>query len=188
MDHEAQAEGQTPESFRAYLYNLARMRLDPRLRSKVDPADVVQQTLLEAIQDQGQFRGHSEVEQKAWLRQILARNLANTVRDLSRSKRDLSRERSLEVVLAESSSRLEHWLAAEQSSPSERAEHNEQLLRLDEAVTALPEAQREVVVLRYYHGWPLADIGRHLGRTHSAVAGLLHRGLSQLRSLMHDQE
>ena len=188
MDPGAQAAGRTPEDYRAYLTSVARLRLDPRLQSKVDPADVVQQTLLEAVRAQDQFRGHSAAEQKAWLRQILARNLANAVRDLWRGTRDPSRERSLEAALEESSSRLDSWLAAEQSSPSERAERNEQLLRLDEALTALPEAQREVLVLRYYHGWPLADISRHVGRTSSAVAGLLHRGLSQLRALMHEPE
>jgi RNA polymerase sigma-70 factor (ECF subfamily) len=188
MDHAAQPGGRTPEDYRAYLYQIACARLDPRLWSKLHPEDVVQNTLLEALQDQDQMRGKSEAEQKMWLRQILLHNLANAVRDLRRAKRDVALERSLEQALEESSSRLEAWLAAEQSSPSERAQRNEQLRRLDEVLAALPEAQREVVVLRYYHGWSLAEMCQHLKRSQSAVAGLLHRGMKQLRTLMREPE
>jgi len=187
MDPGAQAAGRTPEDYRAYLTSVARLRLDPRLQSKVDPADVVQQTLLEAVRAQDQFRGHSAAEQKAWLRQILARNLANAVRDLWRGKRDPSRERSLEAALEESSSRLDSWLAAEQSSPSERAERNEQALRLAQALGALPDLQREALVLRHCQGWSVSQIGEHLGRSRAAVASLLRRGLAQLREVLHER-
>src|SRR5215469_2906430 len=169
------------ERFRPYLLMLARARLDPRLKAKLDASDVVQQTLLEAHQGLAQFRGQTSGEQAAWLRQALARNLANAVRDLRRDKRDVARERSLEAALDESSARLEGWLAAEQSSPSQRAERHERALRLAEALAALPEGQREAVVLRHWHGWPLADIARQLGCTTAAVTGLLHRGLKNLR-------
>ena len=177
-----------PEDFRDYLANLARWRLDPRLRSKLDPDDVVQQTLLEAYTGLDQFRGQSEGEWTAWLRRILLRNLANAVRDLGRLKRDAGRERSLDTVIEESSLRLAALLAADQSSPSEQAQRQERAVQLEEALATLPEAQREVVVLRHLHDWPLADISRHVGRSQSAVAGLLHRGLTQLRNLLPEPE
>ena len=171
-----------------YLHLLARMHLDRRLRGKLDASDVVQQTLLQAHQALDGFRGHTEGEWAAWLRQILARNLAHAVRDLGRDKRDVERERSLEAALDESSARLEAWLAAEQSSPSERAGRNEQLLRLAEALAELPEEQREAVVLHYFQGCSLAEIGRHLGRSTGSVSGLVYRGLKRLRGLFHQAE
>ena len=149
---------------------------------------MVQNTLLEAHTARDQLRGRSEAEQKMWLRQILIHNLANAVRDLRRAKRDVALECSLEQALDDSSSRLDAWLAAEQSSPSERAQRNEMLLRVDETLAALPEAQRQVLVLRYYHGWPLADICRHVQRSQTAVAGLLHRGMVQLRTVLCETE
>jgi RNA polymerase sigma-70 factor (ECF subfamily) len=165
---------------------LARLQLDPRWQAKLDPADIVQQTLLQAHQGRDQFRGQTAAEQAAWLRQILARVLANVARDLGRAKRDTGRERSLEAALEESSARLEAWLAAEQSSPSESVERHERLLRLAEALAQLPKDQREAVTLHHLQGWSLAELAKHLGRSEAAVAGLLQRGFKKLRELLQD--
>jgi RNA polymerase sigma-70 factor (ECF subfamily) len=176
------------ERFRSYLLLLARVRLDPRLRAKVDASDVVQQTLLEAHRNLAQIRGRTVAEQAAWLRQILVRNPANVLRDLRRDKRDVAREQPLRAALDESASRLEAWLAAEQSSPSQQVERQERAVRLAEALTALPENQREAVVLRHWHGCSLVEIGERLGCTTAAVTGLLHRGFRKLRQQLHDLE
>ena len=176
------------ERYRNYLRLLARLQLDPRLRGKLDPSDLVQQTLLQAYQALDQFRGHSEAEWAAWLRQILARNLARAVRDFGRAKRDLAREQSLQAALDASSARLEAWLAADQSSPSQRAYQAEQAQRLAGALEQLPEAQREALVLQHWQGLSLAEIGAHLGRSPEAVAGLIKRGLKQLRHLLRESE
>jgi RNA polymerase sigma-70 factor (ECF subfamily) len=94
----------------------------------------------------------------------------------------------LEAALEESSARIESWLVAEQSSPSQQAEANEQAVRLAAALATLPELQREALVLRHCQGWPLADISERLGRTPAAVAGLLKRGLRQLRHQLQEPE
>ena len=100
----------------------------------------------------------------------------------------MARERSLEATLAESSARLEAWLAAEQSSPSQQAARNERVLRLAEALTTLSEAQRKALELHYLQGRSVAEIGQELGRSTTAVVGLLHRGLKQLRVLLRELE
>jgi RNA polymerase sigma-70 factor, ECF subfamily len=148
----------------------------------------VQQSLLEAHRDAGQFRGRTDAELRAWLRQILARNLANAVRYLGRQRRDARAERPLEEVLAGSSSRLEAWLADGALPPPERAERDEQLGRLARALARLPEDRREAVELRHLRGWALADIAERLGRTPNAVALLLHRSLGQLREALQESE
>jgi RNA polymerase sigma-70 factor (ECF subfamily) len=174
--------------FRAYLNLLASAHVDPRLRHRLDLSGVVQQTLLEAHRAWERIRGLSPEQQALWLRRALANNLTDEVRKLGTAARDLRRERSLEAALYQSSARLEAWLAAEQSSPSQQAERNEQALQLAEALEKLPEAQREALVLQHWHGWSLAQIAEHLGRTPPAVAGLLHRGLRQLRKHLEERD
>jgi RNA polymerase sigma-70 factor (ECF subfamily) len=188
MNHQAEADPPALERFREYLLLLVRLQLGDPLRGNLDPSDVVQQTLLEAHRKRDQFRGHTGAELAEWLRQMLAFNLADSIRALHRAKRDITRERSLEAALEESSARIESWLVAEQFSPSQQAEANEQAVRLAAALATLPEIQREALVLRHCQGWPLADISKRLGRTPAAVAGLLKRGLRQLRQQLQEPE
>jgi RNA polymerase sigma-70 factor, ECF subfamily len=175
------------ERYRSYLRLLAEAQLGRDGRRGVEPSDVVQQTLLDAHKDRDRFRGESEAEHLAWLRRLLAYNLADAVRAMGRAKRDAARVRSLEAALGESSARLEHWLSADQSSPSERAERNESFVRLAEALVRLPEDNRRALVMRHCQGASLAEISEALGRTPQAVAGLLKRGLATLRDRMPDE-
>jgi len=186
MSREAKGRDRSLDEYREYLVMLARVQLDPRLREKLDPSDVVQQTLLDAHRKRDQFGGQTEAEKAAWLRQILAHNLVDALRAFGRAKRDVARERSLEAALDQSSQRLATWLAAEQSSPSQQAQRHERAVQLADALAALPEAQREALVLQNWHGWSLAEIGRHMDRSPAAVAGLIKRGLKQLRGLLQE--
>jgi RNA polymerase sigma-70 factor (ECF subfamily) len=174
------------EHFREYLRLLARVHVADNLRTKLDPSDIVQQTMLEAHRKRGQFRGTTEAEMAGWLRQMLAFAIADAVRALGRAKRDIARERSLDEAIDQSSKRIDAWLAAEQSSPSQRASRHEEAVRLANALAQLPDAQREAVTLRYCNGRSLAEISQQLGRTPTAVSGLIKRGTKQLRTLLAD--
>jgi RNA polymerase sigma-70 factor (ECF subfamily) len=182
----APERGQILEPYRDYLRLLARLHLDPRLRAKLDPSDVVQQTLLEAYLAMDGWEEHTPAERAAWLRRILAHNLANAIRDFTRARRDVNLERSLEAALDASSSRLGTLLPDAAPTPSKQAEANERLLHLAHALIELPDAQREAIVLRHYENWSLEAISRHLDRSPAAVAGLLHRGLKALRLRLQD--
>ncbi len=166
---------------REYLWALARVGLDPRLRAKLDESDVVQQTLLEAHRDWDQFRGSTAGERYAWLKQILARNLSNLLRDFTRAKRDVSRE-----AVDASSNRLAGWLASDQTTPATALRREDETARVARALAALPEAQREAVILRHWHDWPVAAIADQLQTTPDAVTGLLYRGLKALRGLLRE--
>ena len=169
------------EPFRRYLTVLASVHLDPRLRGKLDPADLVQQTLLRAYAAVAELRSAEPPVVAAWLRKILANELADSVKHFDRDKRAIDRERSLKADLDRSASGLAGWLAADQTSPSAKAANNEELLRLADALAELPERMREVVVLKHCQNWTLQDIATRIGKSVPAVASLLRRGLAQLR-------
>lgn len=184
MAGEAQPAGRRLEQYRDYLRLLARLQLDPRLQSKLDPSDIVQETLLKAHQAQAHFQGRSEAETAAWLRKILANILADTARKYGAAVRDVGQEKSLEAALEESSTRLEKWLAADQPSPGQHALRQEELLRLAKALAQLPQDQRTALEMKHFQGRSVADIARHMGRSKASVAGLLRRGLETLRQLL----
>lgn len=176
------ADPKSLERYRSYLVLLARWHWNPRLQGKLDPSDVAQQTLVQAWQALDDFRGGTDGELRAWLRRILTRYLAELARDFGREKRNVAKEQSLEVVIADSSQRLESWLDDQQSSPQERAERNEHLLQLAEAIAGLPESQQEAISLHYLHGMTAVEIAEVMDRSRTAVAGLLKRGLHTLRT------
>lgn len=170
------------EPFRPYLTALAKLHLDSRLRAKVDPADLVQQTMLRGYAAFHQLGNREPAVIAAWLRRILARTLADTLRHYDADKRAVDLEQSLTADLDRSASGLEGWLAADQTSPSAKAVQNEELIALAEALADLPEAQREVIVLKHLQGKTLTEIAEITGKSVAAVAGLLRRGLEGLRS------
>src|SRR6516165_1458674 len=176
-----------PERYRDLLCVLARqIQMDPRLRRRFDTSDLVQETLLKATQNLEQFRGGTEGELVRWLQGIMQNALADAMRNARAQKRDVAQEEALAVVVNDSSARLHNWLVAPDSSPSQRAEREEQLLRVAAALAKLPEDQRDVVILRDSLDTPVRAIAEQLGRSEKAVAGLLVRGRRKLRDLLQE--
>jgi RNA polymerase sigma-70 factor (ECF subfamily) len=167
---------------RSYLHLLARIQMGAG--SALDPSDVVQQTLLEAHREWTACRATTEGEWVAWLRRMLANNLADALRARKRLRRAATREVSMDAALERSSVQLGCWLADPGPSPSQAADRHEQAVRLAEAVAELPEAEREALVLQHWLGLTVVEIASRLGRTPSAVGGLLKRGLKRLRERM----
>ena len=170
------------ERYRSWLGLLARLQVDARFRAKFDPSDIVQQTLLAAVRDWPKFRGGSEAELAAWLRQILAHVLLHELRRYGGAqRRDIGREVSLEEALAESSRRLGAALAAPGSSPSEQAGRHELELRLADALARLPADHANIIVLRNVEGLSHEEAARRMGRGVGAVRMLWVRALARLR-------
>jgi RNA polymerase sigma-70 factor (ECF subfamily) len=174
------------EKYRDYLRVLARLQMRPWLQGKVDPSDIVQETLLRAHEKQDQFHGKSDAELGGWLRRILATKLAAIARQFRLAGRDLALEQSLEEALRGSSMRLEALLTADSDSPSQKAVHHEDLLRLSQALAQLSEDQRTALEMRYLQARSLESISADLGRSKTAVGGLLRRGLVKLREVLND--
>lgn len=172
--------------YRGYLKLAAAIGVDPRLRDKFDASDIVQETLFEAVRDWDRHAGSSEEERLGWLRRILANNLLDAVKRFRAEKRDARRERSLDESVQATIGRLGDMIAAPSSTPSVRAMREERDLRIADAVAALPDDQRDAVVLQRWHGWTLAEIGAHLGKSAEAAAGLIFRAQRTLHRTLKD--
>lgn len=173
--------------YRDYLLGIAVARLDPRIRARCNPSDVVQETLLEAYRDFHQFRGGLEREFLAWIRQILANNLARMVEvHLLTDKRDLRRERRLEPHSNANGSRLENrdqWFTDNGSSPSKALQRKEQLSAILERIGRLPSNFRDVLILRHIEELPFEEVATRLGKSAGAVRMIWLRALEQLREM-----
>jgi RNA polymerase sigma-70 factor (ECF subfamily) len=179
---DADALGTLLASYRGYLALLARLQTEGRLQAKVDASDVVQEACLEAYRDFPAFRGSTEKELLAWLRQVLSRNLSNLIRHYAGTqRRDVRLEVRLDGDADESSSALEAGLMAVGSSPSQQAGRREQVALLADAIQRLPDDQREAIILRTLRGLSFPEVAARMGRSTDAVEKLWARGLIRLR-------
>jgi RNA polymerase sigma-70 factor (ECF subfamily) len=170
------------EACRPYLLLVANEQVAPDLQAKVGGSDLVQQTFLEAQRDFGQFRGNSEADLLAWLRQILLNNaLAMSRRFRGTDKRDVGREVSLsDTPQADVLNNLRDL----GESPSARAMAHEQDHALRAALNRLPDDYRQVIEWYNYERVPFDEIGQRLGRSGEAARKLWSRALNQLHAIL----
>lgn len=178
------ALGELLQLYRPYLALLARLKANRQLQSKLSDSDLVQDTCLSAHRDFPQFRGTTETEFTAWLREIMAHVTANHTRDLQRQRRDVRLERQLYNLLNQSSQQLERALADPDSSPSRHAARRERAVLLAAALSQLTPDYSEVLILRELEGLSLAEVAQRMGRSTNAVQKLWARAVVQLRRLL----
>jgi RNA polymerase sigma-70 factor (ECF subfamily) len=171
------------ENYRSYLAVLARVHLAKAgvLRGRVDASDIVQDALLQAHTARAQFRGGTEGEFAAWLRRILTNVLIDAQRRHGRQKRDAALDVSCRETIEETASRLSAVPAGDATTPSEYVARRERGVLLAAALESLPDDQRTAVELRYLGECTLEEIVSLMDRSRPSVAGLLRRGLEELR-------
>ncbi len=188
-DGDNEALGRLLEQYRGFLLMLAHRYLSERLRRRIDAADIVQITFLEAKRDLGAFRGTSPAEFAGWLRGMLKNNVATAVtRHVTTQKRSLKREVDGNAKRPGADSVAGGWiqqLPGSTTSPSGVAIRAEAIVVLLDALHQLPETQAEAIRLRYMEGLQLTEIVERTGKSETAVAGLLKRGLHKLRTIMN---
>lgn len=173
---------------RSFAAVIARVQLHHRLRSKVDPSDLAQQSLLEAHRTFDAFKGQTLQHWLAWLKRIVNRNVLDAdkyYRDAA--CRDLRREHL--SAAGDGSSCTVDWPAVDSApSPSEFLFGCERDLRLAEAIERLPDDYRQVVLLRNVERCPFDQIALKMERSRGACQMLWLRALDHLRTLLQDSE
>lgn len=186
-DGETEALGGLLETYRSYLRVLAASQLSNKLGQRVSASDIVQDTMLAAHRDFGDFRGESSEQFSAWLRVILSRNLFRAIeRHIKADKRDIRREVSLDQVAGSVDSSavgLANLLASDQSTASRIVSRGEETRRVVDLLVELPEHYQQVIMLRNFQNLRFEEVAQEMGRTSTATRLLWLRALKKLREL-----
>ncbi len=176
----AESLGPLLQKYANYLRLLATTHIDAKLRARVSPSDIVQETNVDAHRSFATFRGNSEGEFVAWLRTILVHNIARLVeRHVLTEKRDVRREVSLQRIgrsLERSTLRLQNLLASREPSPSSHLLERERAVLLADQLAELPEHYRQVILFRNLEGLPFATVARRMDKSEGAVRMMWLRG------------
>jgi RNA polymerase sigma-70 factor, ECF subfamily len=171
--------------FHDRLIRMAAVRLDRRLAPRIDPADIVQEALLEASRDLSDYLRDRPLPFHAWLRQYVNQRISKLHRHhLGAQRRSIRREEAADWHLPdESSALLAERLIARESSPSQRLLREELRVRVQAALDRLGPRDREVIILRHLEQLSTAETAEVLGITESAVKKRHLRALERLRAL-----
>ncbi len=171
------ALGQAIQACRRYLLTAAAHDLAPDLRVKEGASDLVQETLCEAHRDFQRFEGQTEVELRAWLRRLLAFQVAHAARRYRGTKmRTLGREVPIDTAGCGG-----QFLVDDESSPSSLAVHREEEAALRAALERLPGRMARVVLWRHREDCTFEELGHRLGCSNVAARKLWLRALRQLQ-------
>jgi RNA polymerase sigma-70 factor, ECF subfamily len=168
--------------YRAYLRQFVALRLDPKVRSRVDPSDVVQEAQMEAVRRLKSYLEGPPLPFRLWLRQIALDRLLNMHRyHAGTARRAVGREQPLPE---RSSLLLAQQLLAPGSTPSQRLGRRELARRLTEAIAQLSEGDREILLLRNFEGLSNPEVGYLLGIDPATASQRHGRALLRLHKVL----
>ena len=156
------------------------------MRGKVDPSDLVQQTLLDAWHGEPGFRGNTHGQRLAWLRVILRRVVLQKQRADMTLKRGEGKERVIADAIGRTSLRIEELAVGREPAPDEVVDHAEQTLVVADALDKLPEDYRRVIEMRHFEHLSHVSIAHQLDRTPEATRMLWVRALIKLREAVRN--
>lgn len=174
--------------YRGRLRRMVAVRLDPRLASRVDPSDVVQEVMADAAKRLPAYLQSRPIAFYPWLRQLAWNRLVDLYRfHVLGAKRAVGREVACAAALSdESVMALAKRLAGSSTSPSRNALREELRQRVRAALARLPEGHREVLVMRHLEQLSIKEIAAVAGMTEGTVKSRLFRGMEQLHRLLND--
>jgi RNA polymerase sigma-70 factor (ECF subfamily) len=168
---------------RPSLRSFVEFHLDSRIRGRVDPSDVVQETQLEVLRRMDDFLRRRPMPFHLWLRKTAYGRLLNLHRDhVQRARRSVRRE----VAWPERSSLLLAQPLLRGSSPSKRLEARERAERVSQAVAGLSESDREILLMRHAEELPYEEIACLLDIEAAAARKRYGRALIRLQRALSD--
>ncbi|MAT15974.1 MAG: RNA polymerase factor sigma-70 [Planctomyces sp.] len=185
---DATAQNELLEQYRPYLHMLTRNQFETWMQSKNDASDIVQESMIDACRGLQQFRGETEAEWLAWLKQIVAHNLQDQVRHFKgAAKRDINLEKSWNYTPAGASGEFERAPDADEPRPSQIVMQSEREQLLAIAISRLSDDYREVIRLRNLQRLPFNEVAERMNRTRTATQMLWTRAMVKLSEEMQSR-
>jgi RNA polymerase sigma-70 factor, ECF subfamily len=175
------------DCYRDRLRRMVELRMDPRLRARIDTSDVLQDAYLDVAHDLSAYAADPKLQPLLWLRLHVGRRLTTLHRKhLGTRMRDAGMEVSLyhEALPQASSAALASMLLGRYTSPTQAAQRAERLLRVQEALNSLDPIDREVLALRHFEQLDRAKTAQVLGITPEAGAKRYFRALKRLKETL----
>jgi RNA polymerase sigma-70 factor (ECF subfamily) len=169
--------------YRDRLRRMVELRLDPRLRGRLDASDVVQDAFLDVDRDLDAYLADPKLPLLLWLRLHVGRRLTTLHRQHLGTK---MRDAGLEISLYQGarSAALASMLLGRHTSPTQAAQRAERMLRVQEALASLDPMDREVLALRHFEQLGRAEAAQVLGITQEAGAKRYFRALKRLKDVL----
>jgi RNA polymerase sigma-70 factor (ECF subfamily) len=167
------------DQYTGFLLRIVELRMDPRLRRRIDPIDVVQESLLEIFRRLNEYLERRPMPFRLWVRETALERLLKLHRQhLQTQRRAIGREVSLPD---HTSLVLIQCLQSRELSPSGKLNQAEVIQRVRETLDQLPETDRELLLLRTFEGLSTSEIAYQLGISTDAVNKRYGRALIHLR-------
>jgi RNA polymerase sigma-70 factor, ECF subfamily len=169
------------------LCRLIAFRLDSRLKGRVDPDDLLQESYLAAAQRIEHFRAHPEMSAFVWMRLIVNQTLIDTHRHhLGVQQRDAGREVALHICHwpQTTSVSLASWLVESSATPSQVLARAEVLARVEQAIAAMDPLDQEILALRHFEELANSEVAEVLGIQQKAASIRYMRALRRLKGIL----
>jgi RNA polymerase sigma-70 factor, ECF subfamily len=186
-DRDAAAIGELLNRCRDRLHRFVSIRMDDRLRGRIDPSDVIQEAFLAATRQMPDYLEHDEMPFYIWLRLIAAQKLVGLHRHhLHVKARNARRDvRFFNAQLPDASSALlAAQLLGRATGPSQAAIRAEQQRRLKDVLDGMDPADREIIVLRHFEQLSNSEAAKLMGCNESTTKTRHFRAIKRLKSIL----
>jgi RNA polymerase sigma-70 factor (ECF subfamily) len=182
-----QALGELFHCYRQRLRRMVELRMDSRLRTRLDASDVLQEAYLDLAGDLEAYRADPKLRPLLWMRLHVGRRLGmRHRRHLGAQLRDAGLEIALdrEALPQAGSAALASMLLGRHTSPTQAARRAERLLRIREALNTLDPIDREVLALKHFEELSRSETAEVLGISPEAADARYFRALKRLKEVL----
>jgi len=176
------------EQHRPKLRRMVELRLNARLRGRVDPSDIVQEAMLQAAKNLEDYVNDPQVPAYLWLRALTQQQLLATHRFHLRT---MKRDANLEIAVGAnrvgvSSMSIASFFVDEATSPSGVVGKAEQVRILEELIDGMEPIDREILALRHFEQMGNSEAAKLLGIGETTASQRFFRALKRLRDKMRE--